>query len=219
MVSVSAARYRSALTSCRSERPFRRARSFRRAMVFRSRPRTRIEPTSFSSTRVPEDPGIMLVDEKMVVIWLSLGAHLRGASERADAQNASECLRIRPNGLITFPIRAVTRARSASCLTRANPRIYRHAREIGDGSISESAAQVEVASRLLDPRLSPPSATGVQDSLPVQARDPHRRHRHREPVSSGAISSPSRGMMVILGDVAINGRASGSSWSLRAYPA
>jgi hypothetical protein len=34
----------------------------------------------------------------------------------------------------------------------------------------------------------------------------------------GAISSPSRGMMVISGDVAINGRASGRSWSLRAYP-
>ena len=56
----------------------------------------------------------------MVAVWLPLGAYLRGSSGRAETQNASEGLGMRPNGPVTFPIRAVTRARSDSCGTFAN---------------------------------------------------------------------------------------------------
>src|SRR5262249_44868618 len=52
----------------------------------------------------------------------------------------------------------------------------------------------------------------------VSSRDPHARPQHRGPDSSEPYLRRLRGMMVIAGDVAINGRASGSSWSLRGYP-
>jgi hypothetical protein len=64
-------------------------------------------------------------------------------------------------------------------------------------------------------RAVPPSArssSGRPDGMP------HVHPRHRGPVSSEPYLRRLSGMMVISGDVAINGRASGRSWSRRADP-
>src|SRR5262249_27650945 len=57
----------------------------------------------------------------------------------------------------------------------------------------------------------------VRATRPVSSRDPHARPQHRGPDSSEPYLRRLRGMMAIARNVAINGRASGSSWSLTGY--
>jgi len=90
-VKVSAARSRSALTSCRSERPLRWERSFRRSMIFGSGRGRGSRPSGTPPRAFLEHPGITLVDVQMVVTWLPFGALPRRASGRADTERASEC--------------------------------------------------------------------------------------------------------------------------------
>jgi hypothetical protein len=105
-----------------------------------------------------------VVTAKVVAIWLPFRAYSRGSSGRAETQNASECLGMRPDAPVTFSIRAVTRPGPRRASRAQNPSIHRPKREDGGGSISESAAQVQVSSRLFDPeRLVSPSAAAVQD--------------------------------------------------------
>jgi hypothetical protein len=99
-------------------------------MVFGSSPRTRIELIQYSSKRALNTSNHSGKD----------GCHSgricegpRGSGRGRTPRNASEW----PGYL---SIRAVTRARSASRLRRANSSIHRPKREVGGGSISESAA-------------------------------------------------------------------------------
>jgi hypothetical protein len=61
----------------------------------------------------------------------------------------------------------------------------------------------------------PGAADSPTASAPEHSQSSPIPHR---PVSSEPYLRRLSGMMVVSGDVAINGRASGSSWSLRAYP-